>query len=137
MVRLQAFLITAALALWVWAVPATAQDRGIEDTISQQLEAFKTNDVGAAFDFASPTIKNIFRTPENFGAMVQQGYPMVLQPAEVQYLDQREIAGAIWQKVQITDDKGQVHVLDYQMVQTPEGWQINGVRLLRAPEVSA
>ncbi len=143
MARLQAFLITAALCCWVtlgfvvWTLPATAQDRGIEDTISQQLEAFKADDVGTAFGFASPLIKNIFRTPENFGAMVQQGYPMVWRPADVQYLEQREIAGEIWQKVQITDGAGRIHMLDYQMIQTPDGWQINGVQLLRQPQVSA
>jgi len=35
--------------------------------------------------------------------------------------------------VLVTDQSGRTHVLDYQMVQTPEGWQINGVQLL--PEV--
>ena len=82
-------------------------------------------------------IKAIFRTPEDFGAMVQQGYPMVWRPGEVTYLEQREVAGAIWQKVQIVDGAGRIHILDYQMIQTPEGWQINGVQLLKQPEVSA
>ncbi|MDP5334796.1 MAG: DUF4864 domain-containing protein [Paracoccaceae bacterium] len=132
--RMMAALV---LALWMGTGAATAQDRGIEDTIGQQLEAFKADDFGAAFDFASPMIKNIFRTPENFGAMVRQGYPMVWRPGEVTYLEQREVAGAIWQKVQIVDGAGRVHVLDYQMIQTPEGWQINGVQLLKQPEVSA
>ncbi|MCD1626066.1 MAG: DUF4864 domain-containing protein [Paracoccaceae bacterium] len=137
MTRLYAFLMTLVLAFWVGGNPATAQDRGIEDTIGQQLEAFKTDDVGTAFGFASPLIKNIFRTPENFGAMVQQGYPMVWRPGEVTFLEQREIAGAIWQKVRIIDGTGRVHILDYQMIQSPDGWQINGVQLLREPEVSA
>ncbi|MFD1195523.1 DUF4864 domain-containing protein [Seohaeicola saemankumensis] len=132
--RMVALLV---LALWLGTGAAKAQERGIEDTIGQQLEAFKADDFGAAFDFASPSIRNIFRTPENFGAMVRQGYPMVWRPAEVTYLEQREIAGAIWQKVQIVDGAGRVHVLDYQMIQTPEGWQINGVQLLKQPEVSA
>jgi hypothetical protein len=126
-----------ALALMLGAGATVAQERGIEETIGQQLEAFKQDDFGAAFDFASPTIRNIFRTPENFGAMVRQGYPMVWRPAEVTYLEQREIAGAIWQKVQITDSAGRVHILDYQMVQTVDGWQINGVQLLRQPDVAA
>ncbi|MFU8862511.1 MAG: DUF4864 domain-containing protein [Rhodobacterales bacterium] len=137
MTRLQTFLMTAVIALWGWTVPAAAQDRGIEETIGQQLDAFKADDVGTAFEFASPTIKNIFRTPENFAAMVQQGYPMVWRPAEVTYLEQREIAGAIWQKVRITDGAGRIHILDYQMIQSSDGWQINGVQLLREPEVSA
>ena len=137
MARLQTFLMIAVIALWGWTAPATAQDRGIEDTIGQQLDAFKADDVGAAFEFASPTIKNIFRTPENFAAMVQQGYPMVWRPAEVTYLEQREIAGVIWQKVRITDGAGRIHILDYQMIRSSDGWQINGVQLLREPEVSA
>ncbi|MDX5402020.1 MAG: DUF4864 domain-containing protein [Rhodobacterales bacterium] len=133
-VRMMAALV---LALVLGVAPATAQERGIEETITQQLEAFKIDDFGAAFDYASPNIRNIFRTPENFGAMVRQGYPMVWRPGEVTYLEQREIAGAIWQKVQIVDGAGRVHILDYQMIQTPEGWQINGVQLLRQPDVAA
>lgn len=132
--RMMAALV---MALVLNTAPAFAQERGIEDTITRQLEAFKVDDFGAAFDFASPTIKNIFRTPENFGAMVKQGYPMVWRPGEVTYLEQREIAGAIWQKVQIIDGTGRVHILDYQMIQTPDGWQINGVQLLQQPEVAA
>jgi hypothetical protein len=132
--RMMAALV---LVLMLGLAPARAQDRGIEQTITQQLEAFKADDVGAAFDFASPNIKNIFRTPENFGAMVRQGYPMVWRPGEVTYLEQREIAGAIWQKVQIVDGAGRVHILDYQMIQTAEGWQINGVQLLKQPDVAA
>lgn len=132
--RMMAALV---LVLMLGSAPARAQERGIEQTITQQLEAFKADDFGAAFDFASPNIKNIFRTPENFGAMVRQGYPMVWRPGEVTYLEQREIAGAIWQKVQIVDGEGRVHILDYQMIQTTEGWQINGVQLLKQPDVAA
>lgn len=132
--RMMAALV---LALVLGSAPANAQDRGIEETITQQLEAFKQDDFGAAFDYASPNIKNLFRTPENFGAMVRQGYPMVWRPGEVTYLEQREIAGAIWQKVQIVDGAGRVHILDYQMIQTAEGWQINGVQLLKQPDVAA
>ena len=132
--RMMAVLV---LATMLAGHPVIAQDRGIEDTITRQLDAFKADDFGAAFEFASPTIKNIFRTPENFGAMVRQGYPMVWRPGAVSYLEQREIAGAIWQKVQIVDGAGRVHILDYQMIQTPEGWQINGVQLLKQPDVAA
>lgn len=132
--RMMAVLV---LATMLAGNPVIAQDRGIEDTITRQLDAFKADDFGAAFEFASPTIKNIFRTPENFGAMVRQGYPMVWRPGAVTYLEQREIAGEIWQKVQIVDGAGRVHILDYQMIQTPEGWQINGVQLLKQPDVAA
>ena len=65
--------------------------------------------------------------------MVTQGYPMVWRPAGVAYLDLREEDGTFWQKVQITDQKGRFHVLEYRMMQTPEGWRISGVQILDAP----
>ena len=36
-----------------------------------------------------------------------------------------------------TDSAGRTHMLDYQMVETPEGWQINAVELLKAAGVGA
>ena len=69
--------------------------------------------------------------------MVQNGYPMVWSPGEVRFLELREIAGYLWQKVFIRDQTGATHGLDYQMIRTPEGWRINGVQILRAPGVGA
>lgn len=127
------FLMTFALVLgFALPLPAAAQDQDITAVIDQQLDAFKSEDVERAFDYASPTIKGLFGTPQNFATMVQRGYPMVWRPAEVRYLDLREVAGNLWQRVQITDEQGSVHMLDYQMIQTENGWQINGVQLLEA-----
>ena len=69
--------------------------------------------------------------------MVRNGYPMVWRPAEVRYLELREIAGDLWQMVQVTDAEGNVHLLDYQMIAGRDGWKINAVQLLQAPGVSA
>lgn len=126
--------MTIALVLGLaLPLPAAAQDQDITAVIDQQLDAFKAEDVDRAFSYASPTIKGLFGTPQNFATMVQRGYPMVWRPAEVRYLDLREVAGNLWQRVQITDEQGAVHMLDYQMIQTENGWQINGVQLLEAP----
>lgn len=119
------------------ALPAAAQEAEVHATIERQLQAFQADDFGAAFTFASPNIKSIFGTPENFGRMVTQGYPMVHRPGAVKMLDLREVAGALWQRVMITDAAGKTHLLDYQMVQTPEGWQINAVQLLQATGLGA
>lgn len=126
-------LMTAALL----ALPAQAQEAPIQSTIQSQLDAFKADDFARAFTYASPMIKGIFGTPQNFGAMVKQGYPMVARPAAVQMLDLREVAGNLWQRVMITDVEGRTHLLDYQMVETAEGWQINGVQLLPEAGVGA
>jgi hypothetical protein len=109
----------------------------IETTIQNQFDAFLQDDVTTAFSFASPAIKGIFGSPERFGQMVQQGYPMVWRPADVKYLELRNVAGNLWQRVMVTDQSGTVHMLDYQMVQTPDGWQINGVQLLPQAGVGA
>jgi len=107
-----------------------ARNPAIETTIQQQFDAFRADDVGTAFSFASPSIKGIFGTPENFGMMVRNGYPMVWRPAEVQFLELRMVAGNLWQRVMVTDQAGRTHLLDYQMVQTGQNWQINAVQLL-------
>ena len=116
---------------------ALAQGSEIQGVISSQIEAFKADNFTEAFEFASPSIRGMFRTPENFGRMVTQGYPMVWRPAEVTYLELRQENGSYWQKVQIVDAKGQVHVLDYRMLETENGWKINGVQLLESAGVSA
>lgn len=125
----------AALLATVLALPAAAQEAPIRATIESQIEAFQADDFARAFTFASPTIKQMFGTPENFGVMVKQGYPMVYRPAEVQMMELREVAGNLWQRVRITDQAGAGWYLDYMMVETPDGWQINAVQILPAPDV--
>jgi hypothetical protein len=133
------------LCLWVVlavcvALPAGAQSGGktaIEGVIQGQMDAFAKDDVAEAFRFASPNIKRIFGSSENFGMMVQQGYPMVWKPANIRYLDLREIDGQMWQKVMVTDAAGAIHILDYAMTEVGGVWQIDGVQLLQAPQVGA
>ena len=129
---LYAILTTALLAL-----PMQAQEVPIQSTIQSQLDAFLVDDYAKAFTFASPMIKGIFGTPNNFGTMVQQGYPMVARHGAVQMLELRSVAGNLWQRVMITDTMGRTHLLDYMMIETAEGWQINAVQLLPAQDVGA
>ena len=136
--RLAALLFAATLSLpVVLNLPAAAQEGPIQQTIQSQIDAFQADDFARAFTFASPNIKGIFGTPENFGAMVKNGYPMVYRPAEVEMGDLREVAGNLWQRVRVIDQAGAAWFLDYMMVETPEGWQINAVQLLPAPDVGA
>jgi hypothetical protein len=124
-------LLTAAFL----ALPATAQDTPIEQTIQSQIDAFIADDFATAFSFASPNIKGMFGTAENFGAMVKNGYPMVYRPAEVEMGELREVAGNLWQRVRVVDQGGKSWYLDYMMIETAEGWQINAVQLLPAPDI--
>jgi hypothetical protein len=61
----------------------------------------------------------------------------VWRPADVTYGDTRAQGDAIFQKVIITDQAGRMHVLEYEMIAAPDGWQINGVQVLRQPQLGA
>lgn len=125
------------LIVLAFPLPAAAQEGDIRGVISSQLDAFLEDDFVTAFTFAHPNIKNIFRTPENFGRMVREGYPMVWRPAEVEYLDLRQESGRTFQDVRIIDGNGRAFILEYTMAETGEGWRIAGVRILEMAEFSA
>jgi hypothetical protein len=125
----------AALVLWAGTAFGQAND-AIEDVIGSQLQAFNDRDVTEAFSYASPMIQGIFREPNNFGMMVERGYPMVWDNADVRFLDLREEGGLILQRVMIKDADGTIHTLEYAMIETDNGWQINGVALV-APDLAA
>jgi len=126
------------LGIWLSVTAVFAQDAdAIEDVIGSQLQAFNDRDVQEAWQYASPNIQRMFGNPGNFGMMVERGYPMVWDNADVRFLELREISGVLWQKVMLRDINGNLHLLDYQMIETADGWQINGVQLLPAPDVGA
>lgn len=119
------------------AVSAWAQASDIEGTIDSQLDAFAADDFETAFTFASPNLQRFFQSPQNFQRMVTQGYPMVWRFQNVEFLGLREQGGALWQRVRIVDQQGVTHLLDYRMLETAEGWRINGVQILDAADFSA
>jgi len=129
--------ICLTLMLWVPAHAQEARNPEIEATIQNQFDAFLAEDAARAFTYASPMIKGIFGSPDNFGAMVRQGYPMVWDPAEVRMLDLRRENGRLSQRVMVTDQGGRTHILDYKMLEAAEGWQIDGVELLEQSGVGA
>lgn len=129
--------ILLAVAFGFVAFPAAAQEAPIQNTINQQIQAFEVDDFALAFTFASPNIKALFGSPEAFGKMVRDAYPMVWHPSDVAMLDLRTIGGALWQRVRVTDGKGKSYLMDYQMVEGPDGWLINAVQMQVAPDVGA
>lgn len=134
------FLVLMTSVLWFTTASAEETlppEAGIEATITAQIDAFLNDDFAEAFSYASPNIQGMFGNSDRFGQMVRNGYPMVWRPGDVKYLELRDISGSLWQKVLIRDQQGGTHVLDYQMIQTSEGWKINGVQILRMPGVSA
>lgn len=126
--------VLAAVLLVLGAGAGRADDAGeIAAAIGDQMAAFAERDLPRAFDHASPAIRGVFGDPANFGRMVERGYPMVWDNAETRFLGLREVDGRLWQRVTVTDAAGRVHVLDYQMIETADGWLVNAVELVPAP----
>jgi hypothetical protein len=114
-------------------------DRGqIAAVIRSQLDAFRHDDGGAAFAFASPTIQGIFQTPEHFLDMVRTAYPPVYRPREVEFRDLVDYRGQPTQRVLLVGPDGRPMVAYYMMQRQPDGsWKINGCVLMGADEVAA
>lgn len=129
------WIVGAVLALGLTG-PSFGQGDEIKGVISSQIEAFQSDDFSTAFTFASPSIQLMFRTPDNFGRMVSQGFPMVWRPSDVEYLGLRQDRGALVQRIQVTDSDGRLHVLDYFMVETADGWKINGVEFVKQDDLN-
>jgi len=50
----------------------------------------------------------------------------------VRFSELRDLGGRKVQSVLITDLRGVDYIADYEMVETPDGWQINGVAIRKA-----
>ncbi|HEU0221722.1 MAG TPA: DUF4864 domain-containing protein [Paracoccaceae bacterium] len=125
-----------AFALIALAFPAAAGEReaGIQSIIRQQIAAFRANDLERAFSFASPDIRAMFGNAQNFGRMVQQGYPMVWRPDDVRMGELSEQAGRLVQAVILRDATGALFIADYEMIEVGGAWRIDGVRIRRFEE---
>jgi len=134
---MRVLVLSVLLMLGLGLRPGLANEQEIEAVITAQIDAFKVDDFETAFTFAHPNIRRLFGTPQNFGVMVRRGYPMVWRPAEVLYLDQYARQDGVAQIVRITDAQGRAFHLEYAMVQTPQGWRINGVRFLEQDDLAA
>lgn len=130
------FILSLTVALGLSGA-ARADEAALRSVISSQIEAFLAEDVDRAYSFASPFIQRKFGTPETFGTMVREGYPMVWRPSDVTFLDAEVIAGKLWQSVLVRGPAGKAWIVDYEMVELEDGWKINGVQVREAPEVAA
>lgn len=129
------------LVLPLLALPATAQDippgdaRAIHDVIQSQLDAFQRDDASTAYSYASPSIQQMFTTPDIFMEMVKTGYQPVYRPREVEFRDLGDVNGSLVQDVFLVGPDGKPVIARYIMQKQPDGsWRINGCVLAKAPD---
>jgi len=126
---LPVFLLTATLA--------SAQQDSIQEVISLQVEALKSDDFDKAFQYASPTIQSIFQDSETFGEMIRGGYPMILRPSEIEFLDEINKTNLIWQHVRFQDENRKSYWFVYVMIIVGNEWRIDGVYPVDSPDPMA
>lgn len=115
-----------------------ADRQAIRAVIERQLQAFLRDDGTAAFSYATPSIQGIFQSPENFMAMVKNGYQPVYRPQAVTFRDIIDLHGAPAQRVLVVGPDGVPVIAVYPMQRMPDGtWLINGCYLLAYPRDEA
>jgi hypothetical protein len=131
-------ILVAAMLLALAIVRPVAADEpadSVQAVIERQIDAFQRNDLAEAFGYAAPGIQSTFRTPENFGRMVETGYPMVWRPARYSMLDLSETPDGLMQTVLFEDRNGRLHEAAYLMLEVDGAWRIAGVWLTTLPGV--
>ena len=128
-------LIAFPLAVILSALPVRADAIGdMRSVITGQMTAFLKEDDEAAFSFASPAIRQLYRDPRIFTDMVKRTYAPVYRPGSYVFgegkVDPDDRHG--FQLVLISDRNGQQWAALYEMERQPDGkFAINGVRMLR------
>jgi hypothetical protein len=122
------------------AAPRVPQERDwirIRLVIHAQLEAFRRDDARAAYSFAAPEIRSVFRTPGEFMRMVRTGYKAVYRPHSVRFLHHFMVAGQPVQPLEIVTDEDQLIVAYYVMRRQRDGsWKVAGCSLKGASATS-
>ena len=131
------FRFIAVIFIFISTISAADEQTDIQNTISNQLEAFASDDFTEAFTHASPGIKDIFGSVDNFSRMVKKGYPMVWRYNNFQFLKLEETPQGYSQIVRITDKKDELFLLKYFMKNISGIWKISGVTIIKASDFSA
>jgi hypothetical protein len=111
--------------------PSQGDEAVFRAMISGQIDAFRRDDGAAAYDYASPMIRGLFPSPDQFMAMVRNAYQPVYRPREVVFGSVTDSPGGPLQKVLLTGPDGRRWVAIYTMQQQADGtWKINGCTLV-------
>lgn len=131
--------LVLAAPLLLQAQTVTPEDaRAVRAVIEAQLDAFRKDDAARAFSYATPSIRTMFGTPEDFMEMVRTQYAVVYRPASVAFGRVDFLDGEPTQIVVFTDGESRHWLALYPMQRQPDGtWRINGCYLERLVQKKA
>ena len=99
----------------------------VQDTISSQIDAFKQNDIKKAYTFAAPNIQAQFPSPEVFGLMVRNGYPVIWRPKNFKFTKFKDLGNRCIQRVLFQSYNDSLESYDYILEKNDNVWKIAGV----------
>ena len=101
-------------------------------TISSQIDAFKQNDVKEAYTFAAPNIQAQFPSPDIFGLMVRNGYPIIWKPKSYKFTTFKDLGNRCIQRVLFQSYNGSLESYDYILEKNGSVWKIAGVLTIKS-----
>jgi hypothetical protein len=135
-----AFAAAAAMLHAVAGAQAAdaADQAAVRAAIVRQMDAFKHDDAGGAYGFASSAIKALFPTAAGFLAMVRDQYGPVYRPKSMAFGELKTTDAGLMQTVAIIDAEGQAWTAVYSFSKDADGqWRISGCALIKVPETDA
>ena len=116
---------------------APADRTVIEQTIRRQLDAFTRDDADGAFGFATPDIRRLFGSSDNFMQMVRENYQPVYRAASVTFVALQAVDGQWVQGVQLVDGDGKVWRALFTMKRQPDkSWKVGGCQLVQTSAIA-
>ncbi|MDF1609036.1 DUF4864 domain-containing protein [Hoeflea sp. YIM 152468] len=130
-------LLTASLlVLLAGLAPARADDAATaRSVIENQINAFLSDDMAAAYALASPSIQRLYPDPARFFDMVKRGYQPVYRPGNFAFGRSKaaQDGSDMIQEVIIQGADGQDWTALYALERQPDGsFRINGVQMIKA-----
>jgi hypothetical protein len=108
--------------------PASKTERtAAQKTIAAQLHAFNAGNWKEAVKFQSDGLKGNFDSPEAFGQMIQQVYPVFVNPKKVAYGQALNVAGHIQFAVSLTGEDDSVARVLYSLVKEKGNYRVEAV----------
>ena len=138
----QALVAALMLSLAAFALadePLTGEDRqAVQQVIRGQIAAFESDDPGAAYAFAAPSVREVFPTEEMFISMVQRDYMPLYRPAAYTFGRSSLEADEVLQELLVTDRQRQLWQVIYTLErQDDQSWKVSNVLMLPYKGVSA
>jgi hypothetical protein len=115
--------------------PTASDWRAIQAVIAKQIDAFRLNDGDVAFALASPKVRRVFESADNFMEMVRSEYSAVYHPRAYRFLKPTMLDGEPMQAVEVIALDGAVSIAVFSMERQPNrAWRISGCHLLESKQ---